>query len=493
MGSLSKIEWEFIQEDIELIKDYEISSNIDLTGVSSCIIKRNEKYDLILDVEGSFVINSKELNVKYDVIYFVFENNDEKITANFCVFNKQRISVENGVGFHQFLQFKVYNIEREYKNKDLDSLSKVKEWYLNGPSESVMFARRTLYFNDFPFKVHEFEKDNYEIIESVNGVSYNHSLIQLDNCKFVLEKVNDFGPKWSNNLCIEYQNQFNIPSSEIRQKIKEILSFSLGKNLIKIGESYYDEDNNILKEISFLPNISPRIDIKRLCSSYEVPAISFYGDFIDEFYFENQLSKIISAYLNETELNLSHILEYLYVSTGFPTESEIILIGGCLDELAEIWFDSSKTCSNGELIKEDEYCELMNDELPIIKDKLKCYLDVYENIKKSYEITGYQKVKKFLDEIGLEQGRAEKKARGHRNISAHGHVMPIETRLKMVYTTDIYRTFINRIILRLLNQDIYFDLTSFTELPITEKLPNKDFRRNYKEIKKFYSKIFESD
>ena len=493
MGSLSKIEWEFIQEDIELIKDYEISSNIDLTGVSSCIIKRNEKYDLILDVEGSFVINSKELNVKYDVIYFVFENNDEKITANFCVFNKQRISVENGVGFHQFLQFKVYNIEREYKNKDFDSLSKVKEWYLNGPSESVMFARKTLYFNDFPFKVHEFEKDNYEIIESVNGVSYNHSLIQLDNCKFVLEKVNDFGPKWSNNLGIEYQNQFNIPSSEIRQKIKEILSFSLGKNLIKIGETYYDENNNILKEISFLPNISPKIDIKRLCSSYEVPAISFYGDFIDEFYFENQLSKIINAYLNETELNLSHILEYLYVSTGFPTESEIIMIGGCLDELAEMWFNSSKTCSNGELIKEEKYCELMNDELPIIKDKLKCYLDVYENIKKSYEITGYQKVKKFLDEIGLEQGRAEKKARGHRNISAHGHVMPIETRLKMVYTTDIYRTFINRIILRLLNQDIYFDLTSFTELPITEKLPNKDFKCNYKEIKKFYSKIFESD
>lgn len=44
-----------------------------------------------------------------------------------------------------------------------------------------------------------------------------------------------------------------------------------------------------------------------------------------------------------------------------------------------------------------------------------------------------------------------------------------------------------------LNQDIYFDLTSFTELPITEKLPNKDFKRNYKEIKKFYSKLFESD
>ena len=38
MESFSKIEWEFIQEDIELINDYEISSNIGLTGVNSCII-----------------------------------------------------------------------------------------------------------------------------------------------------------------------------------------------------------------------------------------------------------------------------------------------------------------------------------------------------------------------------------------------------------------------------------------------------------------------
>ena len=111
MESLSKIEWEFIQEDIELINGYEISSNIGLTGVSSCIIKRNEKYDLILDIEGSFVVNSEELNVKYDVIYFIFENDDERIIANFCVFNKQHISANINEGFHQCLQFKVHSIE----------------------------------------------------------------------------------------------------------------------------------------------------------------------------------------------------------------------------------------------------------------------------------------------------------------------------------------------------------------------------------------------
>ena len=491
MENLSKLEWEFIQKDIELINDYEISSNIGLNDINSCIIKRNEKYELILEIQGHSAVDADELNVKYEIIYFIFENDNEKITASFCVFNKQHISMDVN-GLHQYLQFKVNNIERQYKNKDFKSLNKVKEWYLNGPAESLMFVRKTLYFNEFPFKIHEFEKNNFKIKESTNEVYYNHSLIQLNDCKFILEKLMDFGPKWSNNLCIEYRNQFNIPSSETRQKIKEILSFSLGKNLIKIGETYYDNDNKIIKEISFSPTISPRIDIKRLCSSYEVPAISFYRD-LDKFYFEKQLSKLITAYLKETELNLSHILEYLYVSRGIPTESEIIMIGGCLDELAAAWFDSSKSCSNGKLIEEDEYCELMNDELPIIKDKLKCYPDVYNNIKKSYEITGYQKVKKFLKEIGLEQGRAEKKARGHRNSPAHAHAMSIETRLKIIYTTDIYRTFINRVILKLLNQDIYFDLTSFKELPITEKLPNKDFKRNYKEIKKFYKKIFESD
>ena len=65
-----------------------------------------------------------------------------------------------------------------------------------------MFKRKDLYFNEFPFKVHEFEKDHNE--QSSNRVSYNHSLIQLNGYKFVLEKIFDFGPKWSNNICIEY-------------------------------------------------------------------------------------------------------------------------------------------------------------------------------------------------------------------------------------------------------------------------------------------------
>ena len=54
MKNLSKLEWEFIQEDIELINDYEITTNVGLSCVNSCVIRRNEKYDLILDIKGRF-------------------------------------------------------------------------------------------------------------------------------------------------------------------------------------------------------------------------------------------------------------------------------------------------------------------------------------------------------------------------------------------------------------------------------------------------------
>ena len=81
-----------------------------------------EKYELILEIQGHSAVDADELNVKYEIIYFIFENDNEKITASFCVFNKQHISMDVN-GLHQYLQFKVNNIERQYKNKDFKSLN----------------------------------------------------------------------------------------------------------------------------------------------------------------------------------------------------------------------------------------------------------------------------------------------------------------------------------------------------------------------------------
>lgn len=319
-------------------------------------------------------------------------------------------------------------------------------------------------------------------------VANDHLLLQLNDFSFIIQDVSDINPRWSNKLCIEYQKQFVIPDNGIRQKNKEILSFLLGKHLIKVGETYLDEDNNIIKEVAMVPAISPRVNLKEICKRIEVPAMPPY-DIFEIGYFENELSWLVQAYLSENGLDLSYILEYLTSSTTIPTESEIIVIGGCLDELAKIWFKSSKSNSEGELIKKEVFEDLLKDVFPIIKEKLEDVPDVYQTIREGYKISGYKKVKLFLKELGINQGKAEKKARSYRNISAHGQEMNDETRLKMIYLTDVYRTFLNRVILKILGYGVYFDLTTHNILQIDKKLLNKDFKLNYNEIKEFYDKL----
>ena len=86
----------------------------------------------------------------------------------------------------------------------------------------------------------------------------------------------------------------------------------------------------------------------------------------------------------------------------------------------------------------------------------------------------------------IESGASEDKARTYRNIPAHGQEASDKTRFKFVYITDFYRSFLNRIILKLLGFHSYYDLTSGNMLDINDKISEKDFNENIKELESFY-------
>ncbi|WP_296789795.1 hypothetical protein [uncultured Methanobrevibacter sp.] len=491
MEYFSKFEWEFLQEDLDLSTNYVLKSNLEISSFESCYLKRDGDYNLIFEIIGNINRESYDkLQENANVVHFLFENDEECIILNFCILHNRLISFNKDTGYKEVTEFKVKHVERTYKN-NLNTVDCIKEFYLNSVRYKDIFSRVTNYYKDEKFlKVREWEEDKLNELKGISPKmsAGDHLLLDLDEFSFILQDIREFGPKWSNKLCIEYQRQFNIPSEEIRQKNREILSFLLGKHLIKVGETYFDNQNRIIKEIAMLPSFSPRINLKEACKRIEVPAIS-PNNFPMFNPLEKDLSRLIDAYLSENEIDLSYVLEYMTFSTTIPTEHEIIVIGGCLDELADIWFNSSKSDSVGELIKKDEFDILLKECLPIINEKLVNHPDVFKNIHEGYKITGYQKVKKFLDEVGISQGNAEKKARGYRNISAHGHEMSDETRLKMIYLTDVYRTFLNRIILKILGFEVYFDLTNYMNIQIGDHLPNNIFKKNYTEIKKFYDDL----
>lgn len=158
----NKFEWEFLQENLDLLsKDYIIKTNLDISSLKSCHLKRYENYSIFLEING--ILNNvllRELRETNELINFIFENNDEVILLNFCVFDSQTFSFNNETGATQITYFKVNNVEISYKNNS-NRVHCIKEFYLNSVWDKLIFSRPTKYFNEGKYlKVRSWEEDN---------------------------------------------------------------------------------------------------------------------------------------------------------------------------------------------------------------------------------------------------------------------------------------------------------------------------------------------
>lgn len=484
----SKLEWEFLQNDINLIT-YNIINDVPLYSIKSCDIKRGENFEIILNVNCG--LNSENQSF-FDNGFFldeiIFENYREIIKVNHCKIKHKTFSVGENSGYH-FI-FNVNHIKRIYKTHNLENeVCYIKEWYLNSIHDNLVFTRPTRYnVNQEYIKIRdntptEDIKFKEEYLPDSSG---DHLFLTLNKFNVILQKVpEEFGPEWSNCLGIEYHKEYNIPLPDVRRKTSQITSFLLGRNLIKIGETYYNSEWHIIGEIALSSGVSSRLNLKTISNYRDLPAIVYYDGFMDMYNWEIQASEIINSYL-DCDLDLSQIMDNLLISMCVPTEAEIIMIGGCLDELSKKWFESDRSLSHGKIIEAKEYNNIISNELLAIEEKLEKYPEIYSNIENSYKLSGRKKVDLFLDELEIEVGASEDKARNYRNIPAHGQGMSDKTRFKFVYVTDIYRSFLNRILLKLLGFHSYYDLTSGNMRSINEKISEKDFEKNIKELERFY-------
>lgn len=484
----SKLEWEFLQNNINLL-NYEIVNDVPLYLIKYCNIKRGENFEIILDIYCSLDAKNRPFfDNEFFIDEIIFENYRERIKAKYCKIKNKTVSIGENSGYH-FI-FHVNYLERIYKNHDLENeMYYIKEWYLNSIHDNLVFTRPTRYnVNQEYVKIRDKTPSDDIIFKEkfLPDSSSDHLFLSLDDFKVILQKVHDkFGPNWSNNLGIEYHKEYNIPSEDNRRKTSQIISFLLGRNLIKIGETYYDSEWQIMGEIAFSSGVSSRLNLKTISQYRDLPAIVYYGGFLDRYDWEIHASEIVNSYLN-CDLDLFQIIDNLLISMCVPTEVEIMMIGGCLDEISKKWFESDMSSSQGKIIDAKKYNEILSKELSVIRKKLEKYPKIYSNIENSYNLSGRKKVDLFLDELGIKIGDSENKARTYRNIPAHGQYMSDKTRFKFVYVTDIYRSFLNRVILKLLGFHSYHDLTTGNMLSVDEKISEINFDRNIKELEKFY-------
>ena len=151
------------------------------------------------------------------------------------------------------------------------------EWYLNGPTDYVFsrithrkvlrtFTRERLESNRIPFDTIKTPGES-----SSSGTDFIR--VKTDNLQFVIGKVpKEFGPEWSSNIAIEYRKAWGrIPDLAEREKIMEICSFVLGRQLLLIGYTMYDQDEKIVEAYARDPWGK---SAKSFCSQPDYPPVN---------------------------------------------------------------------------------------------------------------------------------------------------------------------------------------------------------------------------
>lgn len=477
------IEWEILKYPLaESVQGFYrlLDNEINILSVS---FERNEEYDIIGKFNGIISTEDKDKLEKYNDInfnnIFIIESEYDKITFKY----ERTIRVER-IGQNYTITFYVTNLEKEVNSPPQTSW--ISEWYLNGPR--MKFNRITEYTKDEKYtkkRLVGFQsilEQNFNFPENVMSTQKNYLYIQPKKCPdFIISKTpSELHPKWSNNISIEFYEKFGFPDDKTKQIIFEILSFIFGRYLIKIGESGYDENGYCIFEKSISPDIPFSIDIEHVCNDYDLQPIDYNDSKKDKSQIEKDISLLIDEYIN-SDIDYSNVFSYLRNSILLPQQSEIVLLGGALDYL--ITQLRKKYDINDEYLSEDEFNEIVGEELEEINKKLSEYPKLLNSLNNSYKKKGTSNFDEVFNTLNLNIGELENHAIRYRHIPAHGQKMKQKTKDKFPILVAVYRTLLNRCILKSLNyNDDYYDVVSNCNRSIEESIPEENFNRILEEL-----------
>lgn len=120
------------------------------------------------------------------------------------------------------------------------------EWYLNGPRGPFWYSRSTERKFSETYERNRFDyQDEVKKFKGarIEEASRDNLYVKLPEYSFIIHQVpKSFGPSWSENIGIEYRDEFGkIPEESEREAISEIVGLVLGKQLMNVGSTTFDE------------------------------------------------------------------------------------------------------------------------------------------------------------------------------------------------------------------------------------------------------------
>lgn len=479
------IEWEMLEKPINICllgEEYFLENNINLFNIT---FKRNDNYGLIGILNG-----------------FMDEIIGSKINNFFKSIKNNKIIIKSLYGYRDIIfhyNIKNYNYNQVYFTVKLDILSLeigeinqenlewISRWYINGTDLILLRNPKYTLESDNNFKrlndvcdlVINTENEFYHFISS-------YFMVEPKNLNpFIVSKISSrFNPNWSEKMSIDFFRKWGFNNKEQINLIENVLSFVFGRSLIDVGESHFDRNGSLIYYKAYSPRISPTIDLKYICKMGPNCPI-FYP--ILEMKHEKDLAFLINQ-CEQSNVNYSNVFNYLRESFNLSPLSEIVLIAGTLEFLAENWLKNNSMGKHEHLPKE-EFENLISDELMNCYKKFERYgvekiEDLMDNIKGAYKKQGSKKLDLFFDELEIIPGKIEDSAKYYRHTPAHGKKMNLKMARKFSLKTKSYRLLLNRCILKSLNfKGPYWDYFSKSYKNLNDSIDKKDFKRVQDSVK----------
>jgi len=332
------------------------------------------------------------------------------------------------------------------------------DWFVNGPHDPVCMRstrrRRQVVFS------RERQFGSVKLPElPQGGDGRDHFVVDAGPIGFALCKVpKEVAPEWCNGISIEFRAP--IPHAETRTAVWEIVSFALGRRLIPIGSTVYDETGWAIEEEVLNPISGD--GLRELCSEDDMPPIPLRIPSAD---IEAVLAKLVPRYLElRDSMDLRNALWGYWSACEAATPIDLAIFRASVEALKKGWYAASGGRSDGNYMSKESFDEVSGDSLRLIEERLAKHpaaKEILNNLRRAYRMSGNEEVRMFFARIGLQLGAIEEAAMRAANVPAHGTMTPGGKMKEYVVHGRAYRTLFARTFLRLLGYDgQYLDRTA---------------------------------
>jgi len=439
--------------------------NVDIPGplhvpIRDLKVKRDKKLKLILTTTSTTNSSSSAIDhppgtvrINNDALYLT-SISGSKVKINAIQPFTNTISTDsNGTTIRTELS-EIGSIEATIG--DVDSGKYLIEWLENVDDGYYMWPESVeTITNDHILVSIGLEPHNLKIQEELFSQGLRRSSVFLSIDGHQLHLVSsDEDPK-SMGVKSGYIVYLEIPSSEIRKKIRNCLSFILGRPLIETGHSIFNQEWQLISFQS-ISAYSIKGAAFSIYSSPPTPLGKNYQGEIDS----SIINRLVnSIYTNYDKYKFGHLSWVYWHAVCAPIHIAAVHFGACIESLQKSYIENHGKVFSTSLIESKKWkrfrqeilqalssLELNEVEKTVLENKIKALNQTPQSIL----------TKRFLSSLDMNFSKAEKDAWQQRNNAAHGNEIENGSEIQLIRELKILQVIFHRVLLKIVGGGEYY-------------------------------------